>query len=722
MDKKYYSPFGKVVFRTPLFPFDVENVEYRHSPLFDEALFLASREIYDEKQKAEVGPAVRYDEKLKWSLHKYYSRASSRCTPFGLFAGCSVGYLDEKSEISLEEVTHDKRCTRLDMEYLCALIQHLEQRKEIQMQLKYYPNDSIYEIGGKLRYVEYYYKGALRVHQIMSVENSGYISEILDVAKRGMTISDLASTFDWEDISSEEITDFIFELIGSQLLKSELEVCITGDNPFSVLIRKLAKLQGIDEIVTTLKKLQEVLLDIDARPIGTTINLYSRITDLIREINVDFQSKYLFQTDLFKTVKKATISSRLVDEVYDVMVFLNRINSASWDNPLSEFKKAFLERYEEEEVPLNQALDSELGIGYPVRGNRDINTLIDDLILPDGPDNNLVYGGRLQKILFEKYIEVLSHQKRILTLSDADFAEDRPDWNYFPDTLAAMCSVIRADEGEEQLYMKFAGGSSSAAALLSRFCHLDTQIAALARQITEREQEQHPELIYAEIVHLPRARVGNILSRPVLRPYEIHYLANPGVEADKQIPVSDLTLSLKAGRLVLMSRRYQKEIVPRLTNAHNFRSDSMPVYYFLCDLQYQHQSNGLAFHWGGYFDQLDYLPRVMYKNHILAREKWCIRHVKWEEIRKLPDHELLGWADRLRADRNIPSIVVIPEGDNELVINLADPLSLRMMLSVVKKKSAVFMEEFLFEPEHAIVKCQQEIFVNEFIFTFYKNE
>jgi hypothetical protein len=41
---------------------------------------------------------------------------------------------------------------------------------------------------------------------------------------------------------------------------------------------------------------------------------------------------------------------------------------------------------------------------------------------------------------------------------------------------------------------------------------------------------------------------------------------------------------------------------------------------------------------------------------------------------------------------------------------------------VVKKRSSFYLEEFLFNPETAVVHGQEGIFTNEFIFSFYKGK
>ena len=50
-----------------------------------------------------------------------------------------------------------------------------------------------------------------------------------------------------------------------------------------------------------------------------------------------------------------------------------------------------------------------------------------------------------------------------------------------------------------------------------------------------------------------------------------------------------------------------------------------------------------------------------------------------------------------------------------------NPLSIRAWLSVVKKRSIFQLEEFLFNPALAVVRGQEGVFTNEFIFAFYKD-
>ncbi|MFP3541212.1 lantibiotic dehydratase, partial [Pseudomonas sp. SIMBA_044] len=81
-------------------------------------------------------------EKLKYTLLKYLSRMSSRCTPYGLFASCSIGLISSETEIQLDDPSQYRRHTRLDMNFMVSYYYELLKTDEIKNALKLYPNSS----------------------------------------------------------------------------------------------------------------------------------------------------------------------------------------------------------------------------------------------------------------------------------------------------------------------------------------------------------------------------------------------------------------------------------------------------------------------------------------------------------------------------------------------------------------------------------------------------
>ena len=168
-EKFMYNPLNFYLLRTPHFSFSaLADFEKNHSmAIFREMLQIATPDLSEDMGKGE--------DKAQYSAYRYYQRACTRPTPFGLFAGCSVGAIGQCTDILLSEKQEYKRTTRLDMNYICALTQQIEKNKDVREHLYYYPNSSLYSVGNYLRFVVFHYRKMRRVHQIKQIENSEYI-------------------------------------------------------------------------------------------------------------------------------------------------------------------------------------------------------------------------------------------------------------------------------------------------------------------------------------------------------------------------------------------------------------------------------------------------------------------------------------------------------------------------------------------------------------------
>lgn len=711
--KSKYAPYQQFLLRTPLFPmaFVEDKDDTCNSDVFREALYIASPELF----AGNISSDAKKQDKYKQSVMKYFHRACTRATPFGLFAGCSVGTLGDITQIELDVPQNYRRCTRLDMQYLCALIQMIESDQAINSQLRFYPNDSLYEIGGKYRYIEYHYQKTQRIHQVQSVEIDEYLTLVLNAAKNGATINELAEKLIDDEITHEQAASYLYEIIDSQILKSELDPCVVGDDVLSSLIGKLSQLSDIPFLVP-LCRIQELLKQIDLQPLGTTISLYAEIIRLVEEIGVSYEAKFLFQTDMYKPVKISQISNDTAKGIDELISFLSKISAPGLNPTLNDFQQAFQARYEDQEIPLTRVMDGELGLGYPIstEASNDLSGLVDDLVIPGRISNvTQVNFTGVDFVLLKKYSKCMQQHDDEVILSDEDF-KDADYKNELPDTVAVMISLL----SKNRIFIKSIGGVSGAN-LLGRFGHLDKDIRNLIEQIARTEAECHPDAIVAEFSHLPESRIGNIVSRPIFRDHTLHYLSN--YEKDMpDISVSDLMLSVKNGRLLLRSEIHNKEVIPRLTCAHNYSMSPIPIYRFLCDLQSQQLTSGLFCSWNSLFHTLDYLPRIRYKDFILSRQRWNLKPNEVVGFDKLPDTELLSKVNDLMVKRQLVRYVLIPDADNELFIDLSDPKSLRLLLSIISQRRGVTLEEFLFDTENIVVKQGEVGFTNEAILIFHK--
>ena len=673
-----YIPFNSFVFRTPMLPvrslfLEMEKLEKEESywrvflqnPVLQEALFLASSVLYEEIEKYLSGYLTKEKEveKMKNAVLRYFSRMCSRCTPFGLFAGFSLGRLDDVMTKAEEEksrkaegifpsnslegwqpqadgvvigltVLLPRRYTRLDMHYLCALAQEMGKKEEMQREVKYYPNSSLYRLGRDLRYVEYYYKNAKRIHQIASVDYSEYLEQIITSAKQGVFFAELVFLVlqmlqEEENIEADDAINYIKELIENQILVSELEPEITGRD-FLIQLQKVVP-SAARRNEESLAKLTALLKQMDIQPLGTSIAFYKEAEEIVKTTGAAYEKNLLFQVDMFKPAENATLSSQIAEDILEAIELMNRISFAPRETTLKKFADNFYERYEEREMPLLQVLDVESGNGYPANKG-DISPLVEGYVFPNRETaQSEIRWNQIDKILHKKLIDNYKTNGHTVEFTDKDFETLKPNWDDLPQTFSCMCEIFSNEDSTPNIYVHSAGGSS-AANMLGRFCHVDKDLEEYVKEITSFESSQEPDKIFAEIVHLPESRLGNILLRPVLRDYEIPYLAKASVPIEKQIPLSDLYISVKQGKIVLRSKRLNKEIVPRLSTAHNYSRNSMPVYHFLCDLQMQGLRGGVGFTWGALASEFDFLPRATYKNTILSLATW---KVKTEEFKKL---------------------------------------------------------------------------------------
>lgn len=723
MSRFPYLFFDEYVVRTPTFSrknfqnqlggykiSDAELKEICINPIFQEAIYLASPNLYDELAK--WIHSEKENQKLKQTLLKYYSRMSTRCTPFGLFSSVGLGSFDKpRMEIPVSEKIRD---TKLDMHFLVSLAQHFVQLPEIRNKLLFFPNNSIYKVGSRIRYIEYQYSEGKREYIISSAPLSEELQQILNFSKEGKSIRQIAEILIDEKIIQDEALEFVEELIDNQVLISELEPNVSGNDFLDTIIAVLNRIEVKNE-AEILISLKNKLDELDQN-INNPISRYAEIEELIKSFAIEYEPKYLFQTDLYNKALPH-LPFEWKRQLKKGISILNKITLGQRENEFSKFKKAFNERFETQELPLLYVLDTEIGIGYKqnvaVKG---IHPYLEDLVFPvlQKHQNKSIELTSVHQILNEKVQEALLYDQYSIELSDEDFKDFEEKWDDLPDTISIMTEII-SDNNLGKLFFNGTTGSS-AANLLGRFCSGKSEVQNLTKAIAEKEQELNSDEILAEIIHLPEARIGNIIRRPTLRQYEIPYLAQSFLPAENQIPVEDLYISLKNDRIVLRSKKLNKEIKPYLTNAHNYYTNTLPVYHFLSDLYSQNIRSGLHFSWGGLEHIYTFLPRVEYDNIILSKARWKIteRDISSFDLLNSDKEDFLLKLRNWRNKRKIPVWIQWVKFDNTLTINLENYDMAKLFIQTVKSEKSITIEEFLYN--------ENDDFKREFIFPMHKNK
>jgi thiopeptide-type bacteriocin biosynthesis protein len=674
-------------------------------PEIAEAVFLASPGLVEALERWRDDPDSRKGKRAEDSLVRYFQRMATRPTPFGLFSGCSVGPLDGSAETRLRLAPRAdyRRHSRLDNDYLFALCEDLGRDPALRRELAYQPNSSLYRAAGRLRYAEARLMGKMRSHHLVALDPTPYLEAALHRAEGRATAAELAATLVAADpdgeVTLEDAEEYVNELIEAQVLVSDLTPGVTGPEPVHGLEEQLAGLPSGRAAAAALAGARETLAALDAGGLGAAAGRYLALAEDLRKLPTSVELSRLYQVDMVKPLVEARLGAAIVEEMQRGLSLMHRLAGRPRQQNLERFRQDFIDRYGERRwVPLAEVLDEETGIGYEREGLAESSPLLEGLDLNRPPADSSVSWGALQVWQLRKVEAALARGEQEIELTEKDVEglaarEPYPQ----PDSLEVMARLAavseeEANEGRFQLLWKSSSGPSGVR-MLGRFCHADAGLEARIREHLAAEEAHRPDAVFAEIVHMPQGRTGNLIARPVLRGYEIPVLGLSGAPAECRIPLTDLQVTVAEQRIVLRSERLGREVIPRLTSAHNFFT-GIGVYRFLCALQDQGVIGGLQWSWGP-LEGLAFLPRVKSGRLVLRRARWKLFAEELETLRSGSSAARFAAVRRLCAERRMPRRVLHADGDNELLVDFDNILSVEAWLDILEqRRDATLLELF----------------------------
>lgn len=718
--------FDEYVLRTPILPikfytsvfddysFDNLIKKVDENSVLRKALYLASPDFCSQLNDYKLNPeGFSYDkvQRIETTLLKYISRIASRCTPFGLFAGCTVGSFSNVNSIELEQLTKHIVDLQLDNKFLTNFVECLGTYPEIKKHLKYKPNDTLYSIGDYVRYVYYVYENERRVHRIMNVTLTDTLKVVIKESEStgSKSIDELVELIATDETEYYEARIYINKLIESQILVSTQGVSLTGKTNFNGLLGILRKANLEEEYksfkqIYNLLKVQRTIHDFDLEVLNKNVMSLANIMQLKQK------EKFTIQADSYLSYHSNTLKRKIAYKTKRAILFLAAFTKQHKIKNLELFKTAFLKKYDGRELSLSLVLDPELGIGYPNPEIKELDShpLLDQFNLKMVKKNRNYSWSENDTYLQEKLRKAKESGDSIINISDYNINKDDTN-KYHRVTLSAMVEVYEQD-GNDLIYID-AINNVSATKLLGRFTNGNEAIYSHIKEIVSKEESLYPDNILAEIVHAPESRTGNIIKRNKLRDYEIPYLTNNETSIN-QINSNDLMVSVINDKIQLRSKKLNKFVFPCLSNAHNYSKNALPIYQFLCDLQLQNVKAIYDFSWGNLIDIYDYFPRVVYDSVILKKQMWAVTKIKFQEFTFSN-----GYKQWLLANK-IPEFVLLVEGDNTLLLHTLNEISFIIIRKAVLKYKRVFIEECLFDNTSVVKDEFNNDYANQFIISY----
>lgn len=353
-----------------------------NDPVMREALEVASSSLSRRLDVLMTGGQLRQNElrRVALTVTRYLLRTGTRATPFGLFAGVSVGTFDHDSPEARWGSAHHK-AVRPDMGWLRAWVARREQSVEVLRGLRVVVNNLCFVRGDRLvlPYVpatDNTARSSGRPHEQvseLSVRYSAPIRLVMDMAVRPVEFVRLEREVRgrFPDSSADVVASALCELVKRNVLLSELQPPPEAADPLAYVLDRLTamcSLADVPDLAADVEELQAVQAELASYAnvaLGDGRDLLHSVCARMRRIQA---SDRPVQVDLVLDTRVA-LPQVVGAEVERAAAILCRVGGTAAlgaaTSHLRQFHVDFVERYGIGVlVPVREVLDPDIGWGH----------------------------------------------------------------------------------------------------------------------------------------------------------------------------------------------------------------------------------------------------------------------------------------------------------------------------------------------------------------------
>ncbi|MGN8072134.1 lantibiotic dehydratase [Mucilaginibacter sp. SG564] len=715
-----YKFIPELLLRVPLFSFERYSLdkiqEIASDPQFQYAIYLANPVLHQLLLHKNFDISSFNDKELL-SIQKYINRVCFRPTPFGCFASSIVINWGTDDELLLKDKTHDHLQLLLDQEVALLLAKKLLQEVPYPRQL--FLNPTIYSFKKSYRFVKTTRQEGVSAlsFTLDSIKANRHIDGIVNLFKKGpLPETQLLSVIEnnWE-FSQTEATEFLHMLLASQILITQLEPNLVGEDYLYRLVNTpqtthnqlSLQLQGLYKKLNTAKPFaQKHLTELDDE-------IKQLTTGSIKKTNLNFYS------NLGRKKLIGSLNIKHQQQISAAIDALRRLVPYTPPQQLKDFITEFKARFDRQKIPLLLALDPDAGITYGSTSGADRSPLLNQVKFnPSAKSSTVMEWTKVHQLLLQLWTNNPNRstfepiELNPSHLSGLDIAA--------PPLPPSMMVMFR--ETGDHIFIENAGGCSGTA-IIGRFTLFNDEVLELSKQITQIEERANPDVVFADIGILSDTHTDNINRRYPVYAYEISVNSAPVQPIAHQIALSDLLVSVVNDEVVLQSVSLQKMVLPRLTSAYNYAHNHLSIFKFLCDLQYQGTQNNLNFDLEHYFPGLRFYPRVSMGNVILSAAKWYLATDDINYLNKATEKEGLNKILEIKQRNNLPDLICLTRADQQLVFNLTQKQEVLLLLNSIAGAEQVKLQEyFLPKQGQPKVSITGQPMVSQFITFLYQTD
>ena len=584
--------------------------------------------------------------KIRFTIWKYFNRAKFRATPYGNFAAFSV--IPVSYENSTEPITLSKK-------NIVHRFINWQEKENFNFDSKWLirhagfltTNTTAYIGGEELRYINTE-NGSFELSAIGAEETT---QSTLNYCRTKRTVEEIQRFLRSEYSLSPAMTNYFLEqLVTFQLLITNFQPNIIGPDYYGRIGYSQVEKKN-DYIIAERKRI------------------------------------------------KGQLSERKLQIVAELTEFLSKHTVINKNSSLDDFKHKFIKKFEHKEVPLQIAMDPEIGIGYKsMTVNQDEGQLINELKKNRSYNHtyNIPYTALHQFILNQMMMQK--------TVQLNDFK----DPGIFPQLPLPNTMSVLLQSTDEHLIITSLGGCT-ANSLLGRFSLASEEVTKIGHRFVQIEQEANPGVLFFDIGYQIEKHADNINRRKAIYDYELPILSWP--ESKYVLALDDIMVSVKGEELVLHSVKYGKRLIPKLASAYNYARSDLAVYRFLSDIQHQGLHTSLGLSLSVIFPGLLHYPRVQYKNVILSPEKWLVPKAICQESSSSSLTELHNWLHHI----NLQKPFKCGEGDQTLIFKPEIEEDMHYFILFCRNKRELYIEETFIPIFPQVIDENNESYFPEFI-------
>jgi thiopeptide-type bacteriocin biosynthesis protein len=621
-------------------------------------------------------------ERLGGKLRRYLIRMKTRPTPYGLFAG--VGLVEFGAVTDLRLGAGEPRTrTRPDMGWLADLVGALESDIAVRRRLRFFANPSVLVRAGHVFLAEAAPHGTGRPGEPVTLRATGVVRRVLELARTPIPHDQLvAELLSASGATVEKVEALIAELWKHTVLLSDLRPPLTCPDPAQHIRRRLAEVPAAGPAMDGLERLRASLERWDALPLGDRLAAWPDLVEQVGAVHPLRRSPSPLQVDMALALEGRQVHAAVAQAAASAGELLLRLSPCPRGLPhIEAYRRAFEARYgPDREVALLELLDPYFGLGPPSPGKGGAG--------PDGPARRdrelrrLALRAQRDRRLVVELDDRLLERLETWSPGGGDGAPVSLDVSVF----AVARSAAALDAGDFQVVVGPNVGAEAAGRGTGRFGELlgGEGVAALSRAASA-EAARMPDRCWSEVVYPPRhARSANVAVRPAIRAYEIVVGATPGVPWERVIPLDELVVGVREGRLRVRWPAMGTEVA--VAAGHMLDVTRAPdVVRFLFEAAGDGRAQLSPFDWGS-ARTFPFLPRVQRGRVVLSLARWRVETGDHPEALPADRLEAFGAGlDDWRSGWSVPRHVYLAAADHRLLLDLEDPDCVGLLREEVRR-------------------------------------